>query len=210
MEHQLEVMEKDQELKDQQLRKRKLIIFSVSTGLFLTLAFSGLIVWQLIKKRMAYNKLMEKNLQLIKCNKPALSKQKAKPNNKTPIDPELQMQIQKKLRYQINHNKIFLKSDLSLNALARKCQTNSSYLSKIIHIEYNTNFSGFINELRIKEAQKMMGDDNFRSYSIEGIASSVGFKTKSVFNASFKKFTGVTPSYYLEYLQKSQVSAHVK
>jgi AraC-like DNA-binding protein len=206
IEHQLAVMEKNQQLKDQQIRKREITIVSITTGLLLILVFSGVLFRQLIVKRRAYNKLMEKNLQLLKCERGGSSKKNGNNNKQPSIDPVLQEQILKKLKYQIKQKKVFLKSDLTLNALAKKCNTNSSYLSKIIHNKYNTNFSGFINELRIKEAQKLMADENYQSYSIEGIASSVGFKTKSVFNTSFKKFTGVTPSYYLEYLNKSQVS----
>jgi len=55
-----------------------------------------------------------------------------------------------------------------------------------------------------------MGEEKYQSYSIEGIATSVGFKTKSVFNISFKKFTGVTPSYYFEYLTRKKVSHELK
>jgi AraC-like DNA-binding protein len=210
MEHQLEVLEKDREIKNQLLRKNQLTIASISTVLLLILAFTGLIIRQLIKKRRAYNKLMEKNLQLLKCERTGTPKKNGGTNNQPSIDPVLQQQILKNLNYQIKQKKVFLKDDLTLNALAKKCQTNSSYLSKIIHEKYDTNFSGFINELRIKEAQKMMADKAFQSYSIEGIASSVGFKTKSVFNASFKKFTGVTPSYYLEYLKEKETEIQNK
>ncbi len=210
MENQLTLMKKEQELKNQQLRKREITILSISAGLLLFLIFSGLIVYQLIKKHRAYNKLMEKNLELLKLDKSS-SKKPGNNNHKSlPLNPGLQEQILKKLKYQIKQNKIFLKNDLTLNVLAKKCQTNSSYLSRIIHDKYDTNFSGFINELRIREAQKLLADENYRSYSIEGIATSVGFKTKSVFNASFKKFTGVTPTYYLEYLNRSEVSESKK
>jgi AraC-like DNA-binding protein len=206
MEHQIELMEKDRQLKNQLLRKNQITIISISGVMFLVLVFSGLIIRQLIKKRTAYNMLMEKNLQLIKCENPRKKKRNNEINNQPSIDPELQKQIISKLKYQIRHNKIYLKSELSLTMLAKKCQTNSSYLSKIIHMKYGSNFNGFINELRIKEAQKMMADESYRSYSIEGIATSVGFKTKSVFNVSFKKFTGLTPSYYLEYLNRGKTA----
>jgi AraC-like DNA-binding protein len=49
-----------------------------------------------------------------------------------------------------------------------------------------------------------MADERYKSYSIEGISSTVGFNTKSVFNQAFKKFTGVTPSFYLEYLKEKR------
>ncbi len=200
-ENKLVLMKKNDELKDAEIRRKEIYLAAFSSGLLLTALFSLLLARQYIKKRRAYAHLMEKNIELISQVK-SPGKRKVNENNTAPsIDPELKGKIMKKLNYQVKHQKIFLRSDLTLNMLAKKCQTNSSYLSRLINEVYHTNFSGFINQLRIREAQRLMGDAKYTSYSIEGIASTVGFKTKSVFNTAFKKYTGVTPSYYLEYLQ---------
>jgi AraC-like DNA-binding protein len=58
------------------------------------------------------------------------------------------------------------------------------------------NVNLFINSYRIKEAKRMLLDASFNHLSIEGIARSVGFNSKSAFNATFKKITGMTPSFY--------------
>ena len=57
-------------------------------------------------------------------------------------------------------------------------------------------FNNFVNEYRVKEVRKRLINSESNNYSIEGIAKSVGFHSKSTFNASFKKCTGVTPSFF--------------
>ena len=41
-----------------------------------------------------------------------------------------------------------------------------------------------------------MFDDDYKNYSLEGIAQESGFKSKSTFNTLFKKMNGITPSEY--------------
>ncbi len=72
-------------------------------------------------------------------------------------------------------------------------KTNRTYLSKAIHEILNTTFNSLINKYRIESARKMLADEN-QKLSIEGIAFSVGFSSKSTFNSAFKQFTGLTPS----------------
>jgi AraC-like DNA-binding protein len=66
----------------------------------------------------------------------------------------------------------------------------------LINDYYNRNFFTFINEYRIEEAKNKLSDRNFDQFSIEGIAKSVGFNSKSVFNPAFRNITGLTPAEY--------------
>jgi len=91
-------------------------------------------------------------------------------------------------------DKIYLNEDLTLAETARQLDTNTAYLSRLINDHYQVNFSVFLNMYRIEEAKKMILDDQFNNFSIEGIAKSSGFRSKSTFNQVFKNSTGLTPT----------------
>ena len=91
----------------------------------------------------------------------------------------------------------FLKS-ISLYSLARKLKTNPKYLSKIINIHYEKNFSSYINDLRIQHLLKeLKTDDSLKAYTIKALAKKLGFGSTEAFAKSFKKHTGFNPSNYL-------------
>ncbi|GEM_PF-3674852 len=100
----------------------------------------------------------------------------------------------------ILNKELFKNKDISLQIIARKLKTNTSYLSESINSYYNKNFNKLINEYRIKESLKYFHNNNTSNYTIEYVATSSGFKSMSAFYRAFKEYTGVTPSVYLKEL----------
>ncbi len=77
-----------------------------------------------------------------------------------------------------------------------KAGVNSKYVSKVINEAY-CNFRAFINEIRIREAQRRLLDtDRYGSFTIKTIAESVGYKSHANFILLFKKYVGISPSQY--------------
>jgi AraC-like DNA-binding protein len=105
-------------------------------------------------------------------------------------------EINEKLLDLLNKEKIFMQKGISLEKVATLLEVNSKYVSQVINENFYVSFPVLLNDYRIKEAIKMLSDSQYAHYSIEGIANSVGFNSKSVFNNTFKKATGVTPSYF--------------
>ncbi len=66
----------------------------------------------------------------------------------------------------------------------------------MINEKHDKNFFLYINEFRIREAQKMMSDKNNTEMSILRIAYEIGFNSKATFNRMFKTVTGLTPTEY--------------
>ena len=74
-------------------------------------------------------------------------------------------------------------------------------LSYIINNGFDENFYQFINRFRIEEAKKLILNPNMNHLSLLGIGFEVGFNSKSVFNTTFKKNTGKTPSEFKKITQ---------
>jgi AraC-like DNA-binding protein len=104
--------------------------------------------------------------------------------------------IVKKIEEALVEKKMFTNSKLSLEDLAQEVDIHKNSLSYVINAKLGKNFYLLINEFRIKEAMKLFHDAKLDHISIEGIAQTVGFNSKSVFNPIFKKIVGKTPSEY--------------
>jgi len=84
--------------------------------------------------------------------------------------------------------------DLSLRQLASRVGITPHQLSRLINEKFGINFYDFVNSYRIREAQERIATGEADAYSIMGIASEAGFRSKSSFNRAFRKHTGTTPS----------------
>ncbi|MBN2729027.1 MAG: AraC family transcriptional regulator [Bacteroidales bacterium] len=93
---------------------------------------------------------------------------------------------------------LYRDSNLSINDLAVLLNTNYKYISQVINEIEGINFYNFVNEYRVEEAKMLLKDPESKKLSFEGIANLVGFHSRSAFNNSFKKFTGLTPSEFLK------------
>ena len=97
----------------------------------------------------------------------------------------------------------FLNSNCNSQSIAKKTKTNVTYLSQIINTYKGKSFTDYINDLRIEYVLKRLKNDKkFRSFSIKGIATELGYKTDDSFVKHFKKKTGLNPSYYIKELNK--------
>ena len=63
--------------------------------------------------------------------------------------------IKNRLKKLLNEEQIYLNKDLTIWELAKKVNTNRSYLSQIINNEYGQNFSVFVNSYRMRHAENL-------------------------------------------------------
>ncbi|WP_299894286.1 tetratricopeptide repeat protein [uncultured Aquimarina sp.] len=117
------------------------------------------------------------------------------------INQELYDQILSGLK-KVEDQEYYLKTECNLYNVAKKINTNTSYLSKVINVHFNKNFNTYINDLRINYAiVRLKNDSKFRSYSIKSIAKEVGYKSADSFSKYFKIHTGLLPSFYIKQLK---------
>jgi AraC-like DNA-binding protein/tetratricopeptide (TPR) repeat protein len=176
-----------------------LILFSaISILLFLTIMFLVLRRKQLKKLKESYVGLVKKNIELDNLTT-RLQDCDSRPLRKTRTESIRDEDIiASKLRKRLQKDEIFTDPDLSLKMLAEDLGTNTSYLSAIVNNHFNCNLKTLINRYRIDKARKMMVTNGYSHYSMDGIATEVGFKSRSGFYLAFKSVTGITPTLYIE------------
>ncbi|MBN1596721.1 MAG: AraC family transcriptional regulator [Bacteroidales bacterium] len=115
-------------------------------------------------------------------------------------DPSLSRRMFEQYRNQLidymNHHKPYLIPEITLAGLSNMTSIPQRSLSEVINKGFQQNFFEFINSFRIEEAKKLIGSSVDNNKTILEILYEVGFNNKSVFNASFKKLTGKTPTEY--------------
>jgi len=89
----------------------------------------------------------------------------------------------------------YLDSDLTLQDLATMLGTNRTYLSQLLHHEYQTNFSTYINRQRLALAKEKLASTRHSSgkQAIQEAIESSGFASESTFYRLFKQETGLSP-----------------
>ena len=84
-------------------------------------------------------------------------------------------------------------STVTMSEAAANAGVSESYYSRLFKKIKGRNFSEYMNEYKINQAEKML---IFSQLSVTEIAYRVGFSTTSHFICSFKKIRGCTPSKY--------------
>jgi|GEM_PF-1518787 len=122
------------------------------------------------------------------------------------LDEEEALRLNDELCRVMEQNKPYLKSDLTLQALAGEVRVKPHHLSQIINQYHQKNFSDFVNDYRVKEAQRMIVENSH--FKLEAIGYESGFNTKATFNTAFKKVTGGTPSEFRKKEQEKEVKTY--
>lgn len=109
--------------------------------------------------------------------------------------------LQKLERFERQHK--FLRPDITLHSLAKECKTNTNYLSRVINLKLEKNFSQYIHDLRITYAvEELLSNPAYRKYTIKAIAEECGYTNSESFSRAFYKINGIYPSYYIKKLDK--------
>jgi AraC-like DNA-binding protein/lipopolysaccharide biosynthesis regulator YciM len=168
-----------------------------------------LVIFSLLqRKKIAYKKLVEKNIKVIE------SEDKLERNTALMADcPELknkeaihsdnhyirEKDLAEKFETLMKNEKPYLSNQINIEEISAQLNTNRTYLSNAIKTAFAKNFNSYINEARAKEAIRLLKSPEFDHYSVEGIGLQAGFNNRISFNSNFKKITGVSPSVFREY-----------
>ncbi|WP_298513639.1 helix-turn-helix domain-containing protein [uncultured Kordia sp.] len=149
------------------------------------------------------NTLEKKQQETVQVEDSKLEIQTKEITKKQPkIADEKVVEILKRLK-RFEEKEQFLSNKCTLNYVAKKVKTNSTYFSIVLQKHKNKKFVQYITDLRIEYAlQRLKNDGVFRSFDVKSIAQEVGFNTAESFSKAFKKRTGIYPSFYIKSLEK--------
>jgi AraC-like DNA-binding protein len=102
-------------------------------------------------------------------------------------------------------HKFYRDENLNLSRLARKLAVPSRQISNAINRATGGNVSQYINQLRVKDACRLLEETD---QSVTSIMFESGFQTKSNFNREFRRITGMNPLAWREREVWKLVSAH--
>ena len=96
----------------------------------------------------------------------------------------------------MTEQQLFKNQKLSVNEVAAQLGITRQRLSEILNVHMGMRFQDFLNKHRVEEFIKCLHQERYKNYTLLGIATEVGFSSKSSFNSTFKKIKGMTPSQY--------------
>lgn len=123
------------------------------------------------------------------------------------LDAVRRQDILARIETALEKEELILSNDFSLIRLAAEVDSNTNYVSQVINDEYHKNFNTLLGELRVKISCRRLCDSAYAHLTIEAIAESTGFKSRSNFITVFKKVTGLTPSQYRKIAREEQDQA---
>lgn len=105
--------------------------------------------------------------------------------------------VKSKIETFFKNNHDYLSSEFRLQDFADDLKMNKNFLSQVINTVYNQNFNQLVNSKRIDYVLEKLKDVQWAKLSFEGMANTVGFKSRTTFNKAFKEKTNLTPSEYI-------------
>lgn len=120
------------------------------------------------------------------------------------ISPEVIQSILKNLE-KFEQNKKFIEKDLTLVKLSGILNTNTKYASKVIARHRGKKTIDYITDLKIDYIIELLKNHNkYRNYTNKALAEEAGFGSTQNFTRAFNVRTGISPTYFIRELQKSQ------
>ncbi len=107
----------------------------------------------------------------------------------------------------MENQKLYLDDSLNLPKFAEKVETSIHNLSYVLNEGFQENFFQFVNRYRVEEAKRLLTSERYQQLSMLGIAYESGFSSKTTFNTTFKKITGISPSEYISQAEQNTVTA---
>lgn len=109
------------------------------------------------------------------------------------VSPKLMDEMQEKIFDIVVVQKRYKDKKFSAKKLAEELGTNTRYISAVVNVKFNMNYSTLINKYRIDEAKAILADAQYKDLKMDEVSEMVGFANRQSFYASFYRLTDTTP-----------------
>ena len=178
------------------------VIWSVVAILLLIIIFLC-IIWR--KNRIlnaGHRALFDKYQKLLENDKTSAANAKYSGSN---LNDDHREELITRIRESMENPDNICRSDFSSKELAKIVDSNTTYVSQVINETFGISFSTLLGNCRVKEAcRRINEDESYKNLTIEGIANSVGFKSRTALLNAFKREVGISPSEYIRMAKKSE------
>lgn len=103
------------------------------------------------------------------------------------------------LKPAIEYMKSHQNENITLSKMAALCHISPSYFSRLFNKQMGEGFSNYLNRQKVNYSKSVLEKTN---RSISEIALEAGFSDAAHFIRTFKKYEGVTPARYRQYLER--------
>lgn len=151
------------------------------------LAFVCALVWRGLQQPALFSGISEDEQDL------------AEPPGPVPLagDPQQSLAgVAERIQSHLREARPHLDPDLTVQGLSDQLRLPAKLVSSAINQHLGRNFNDLINSARVEAACRLLRDPARRNDKLLAIQLDAGFGSRTVFNAAFKRETGLTPSHW--------------
>lgn len=112
------------------------------------------------------------------------------------VNPKLMGELKGQIINILLKKKKYKDKEYSAKRLAEDLHTNTRYVSAVVNVCFDMNYTSLVNKYRVENAKSLLVDKRYCRLRMEEISDLVGFSNRQSFYAAFYKYTGITPRKY--------------
>ena len=180
----------------QERKVQNIILWAVASVAVIVITFALLLVRAYRRLKHNHELLYRKNVEM-QAKEDEIRRKRNEKYKGSSLAEDEKDRLMERIQMVMENTKEICSDSFSLKRLAELVDFNYKYVSQVINEKYKKNFNALLNEYRINEASRRLNDfEHYGNLTIEGVGMSVGFKSRSNFELTFKQNVGLSPSEY--------------
>lgn len=202
--HEIDKMNEEVKVLTYKEHTKERILWMVAAFALIALLLLVLLYISRRRIREGYRRLYQQNVELLAADEVRRQTMEAEPApvakySHNQMDEDVMDELWLQIKRVMETSEEIYHDPFGVDQLADLLGAKRNYVSQTINTKTGEAFPALLNEYRIREACRRMNDlENYGNYSVEGIAQSVGYNSRSHFAKLFKAATGVPPSAYMK------------